>query len=214
MNNKFLLLFFIVSLSVFSQSSAQNYAVALKASTTGISVEGLRSFGEDFNAHIGFAAFTFNKSGGGGSGDDYKFDAKLKLLSFSALADWFPFDFDLRITGGAFINLNKGDVTLTPVKTYQVGGTAYTPEILGSLSANVDVDRISPYLGVGFGNRLVTKGLQFTCDIGALYQNTPSVTLSAKGLLSPSAEQSQIVADNISWFKFYPVISIGLLYTF
>jgi len=192
---------------------AQNYAVSLKASTLGISLEGIRSFGEQFNARAGLSFFTINMNGGGGD-EDYSYDAKLKLLTFSALADWFPFDFNMRVTGGVFINLNKGDLTLRPTTSHTVGGTVYTPEMLGSLSANVDVNKISPYLGIGIGNRLLSEGLDFTLDVGAIYQGAPKVDLTAQGLLEPSAEQQPLIEDNIKWFKFYPILSIGLIYSF
>lgn len=195
------------------ETFAQKYGVSFKVSTLGLSLEGIRSFGDQLNARAGLSFFTINMNGGG-EGDDYSYDAKLKLLTFSALADWFPFDFNMRVTGGIFINLNKGDITLRPSKSHTVGGTIYTPEMLGSLSASVDVNLISPYLGIGFGNRLLTEGLYFTLDAGAIYQGAPKVDLSAMGLLEPSAEQQPIIEDNIKWFKFYPILSFGLTYNF
>ncbi len=210
---KFLLYLFLLYLFYIPNLLAQNYAVSLKASTLGISLEGIRSFGEQFNARAGLSFFTINMNGGGGD-EDYSYDAKLKLLTFSALADWFPFDFNMRVTGGVFINLNKGDLTLRPTTSHTVGGTVYTPEMLGSLSANVDVNKISPYLGIGIGNRLLSEGLDFTLDVGAIYQGAPKVDLTAQGLLEPSAEQQPLIEDNIKWFKFYPILSIGLIYSF
>lgn len=213
MSPKFLISSILFMLLSIPNVSAQKYAVSLKASTIGVSLEGVRSFGDQLNARAGLSYFTFNTSGGGG-GDDYTYDGKLKLLTFSALADWFPFEYNFRITGGIFINLNKGDLTLTPATTHSLGGTVYTPEMLGSLSATVDVNKISPYLGLGYGNRLLTEGLGFTLDVGAIYQGAPKVDLTAKGLLEPSAEQGPLIEDNIKWFKFYPVLAIGLIYNF
>ncbi|MBT4485577.1 MAG: hypothetical protein HOC71_18065, partial [Candidatus Latescibacteria bacterium] len=52
----------------------------------------------------------------------------------------------------------------------------------------------------------------FTFDVGALYHGAPKVSLKTDGLLEPSAKQAPIVEENISWFQFYPVISIGYIY--
>lgn len=207
---RYVLIYYLFSLpGVF----AQNYAVSLKASTVGVSLEGVRSFGSQFNARAGLSYFSVKMNGGGGS-ENYSYDAKLKLLTISALADWFPFDFNMHVTGGAFINLNKGDITLWPTTSHQLGGTIYTPEMMGTLAANVEVDKISPYLGIGFGSRILSEGLEFSLDVGALYQGAPRVDLTANGLLEPSAEQGSIVEHNVKWFKFYPIVAIGIIYKF
>ncbi len=193
---------------------SQNYAASVRVSTTGINLEGIRSFGNEFNARLGLAFFSYNYDGGGGT-EDYSYSANLKLLSFSVLGDWFPFQNALRITGGLFVNLNKGDMKLTPAKTYTVGGSQYTPEKLGNLSALVDFNKVAPYLGIGIGNPTAgSSGLGFSLDIGTFYQGSPNVDLSADGLLTPSAEQGPVIEDNLSWFKFYPVVSLGISYKF
>lgn len=193
--------------------SAQNYAVALKISTLGINCEGIRSFGSSFNARIGFSIFNYQYNGVEGE-EDYKYDADLRLLSFSALADWYPFKSSIHLTGGALINLNEGDLTLYPIKTYKIGGTLYTPQLLGNVSAKVKLNRVAPYLGIGFGMPTSGNHFTFSMDVGVIYQGAPKVDLTAKGLLEPSAEQGPLIEDNIKWFKFYPVISLGISYKF
>ena len=102
---------------------------------------------------------------------------------------------------------------MTPSESYDIGGRIYTPEMLGNLSVNVGFHKVAPYLG--FGLRSVNvKGLGFTGDIGAFYHGPPSVDLTASSLLEPSTEQAPIIEDNIKWFSFYPVITLGLIYTF
>lgn len=217
MNNKLyrfiILLLFLLSATTFGQE----YAAALKVSSLGINVEGMRSFGPDLNARLGFAWFNYTHEGGGGD-EDYEYTGDLKLFSISMLADYFPFGGNtFRLTGGILINLNKVDAVLTPTQTYTVGGDEYTPDKLGNLNAAVEFNKISPYLGIGIGNPLAgDSGLKFTFDIGTVYQGNPSVDLAASGLLEPSAapDQEQQIEDNISWFKWYPVIALGLTYKF
>lgn len=196
---------------------SQDFAAALKVNTLGISVEGIRSFGPNFNARLGLAFFSYSADGGGGTGDDYKYSGSLDLFSISALADYFPWERGFRVTAGLLVNLNKGDAEMIPTKTYTVGGDQYTPDKLGVMNAKVDFNKIAPYIGIGFGNPTAgDRGLGFTFDIGTIYQGAPNVDLEATGLISPSAspEQEQTIEDNLSWFKWYPVVSFGLTYKF
>lgn len=195
---------------------AQNYGLGLKVSTRGVGLDLMRSFGSQFNLRLGAAYFNI-KPEGGGNGDDYKYNADLKLFSIVLLGDFFPFDNIIRITAGAILNLNEGNIDLVPTKSYTVGGDTYDPESLGSLSAKVDFNKVAPYIGLGIGNPLKGEGtVQFTFDVGTMYQGAAGVDLSATGLLEPSAapDQEQQLEDNLSWFKWYPVVSLGIVYKF
>jgi len=85
--------------------------------------------------------------------------------------------------------------------------------MLGNLSADVRFNKITPYIGFGFGNA-DGPGSGFSFNAGAIYHGPPGVKLSADGLLEPSTEQAPIIEDNINWFRFYPVISLGYIYKF
>ena len=111
---------------------SQDFAAALKVNTLGISVEGIRSFGPNFNARLGLAFFSYSADGGGGTGDDYKYSGSLDLFSISALADYFPWERGFRVTAGLLVNLKKCDAEMIPTKTYTVGGDQYTPDKLGT----------------------------------------------------------------------------------
>ncbi len=203
-----LFLFLPVSLN------AQDYAASLKIGTLGVNAEAVRSFGPQFNARIGFAALSLSNLSLI-SNNDYSSKGDLKLMSFSALGDWFPFESNFRLTAGIFINLNKTSVALTPKKTYYDGNIAYTPEKLGVLNADISFSKVDPYIGIGFGNPTSGEtGLGFTLDFGTFYHGNPKASLSATKLLEPSAGQSPILEDNLKWFKFYPVLSFGLTYKF
>ena len=213
---KLLLVVIVMFLLTSSQISAQGFAIGVKASTLGLSFELDKSLVENLNLKAGGAFFSYTHNGGGGT-DDYKYEGKLDLSSLFLLADWFPFGNSLRLTGGLLVNLNKANIDLTPTKSYTVGGDVYAPEDLGVLSAKVDFNAVSPYIGFGIGNPTSgDSGLKFTFDVGTIYQGSPGVDLSATGLIEPSAapDQEAQLEDNISWFKWYPVVSFGLMYKF
>ena len=208
------LLILIALLFSFSELSAQNYAASLKVSTMGVNLEALRSFSSRFNARLGVAVLSY-KANNVASNDQLTIDGDLKLLSLTALADWFPFRGNFRLTGGLVINLNKISMTMTPVKTYNDGNIQYTPEKLGQILADVTFDKFAPYLGIGFGNPTAGKsGFGFTFDLGTYYQGSPLASMSATKLLQPMESQSSQLQDNLKWFKFYPVLSFGLTYKF
>lgn len=206
----------LVIFTVTTKVSAQDYGVALKVSTLGFGIEGMRSFGPDFNVRAGAAFFSISQDGGGGT-EDYVYTADANLTSVSLLADYFPFGQTFRLTGGMMLNLNKFAISLVPTDSYTIGGDVYTPELLGTLNADINFSKIAPYIGIGFGNPMGgDSGLKFTFDIGTFYQGAPGVDLSAEGLISPSAspEQAAVLENNLDWFKWYPVLSLGLSYKF
>lgn len=210
---KIIFLFLVIASTLYSQ----DYAAALKLSTTGITAEAIRSFSPNFNARLGFSFFSYSLNGGGGSGDDYSYNAKLGLFTISALADYFPFERGLKLTAGLIINLNKFEADMKPTKSYTVGGDLYTPDLLGTMNANISFNKVAPYIGIGFGNPTAgSSGLGFSFDIGTIYQGSPKANLSATGLIEPSAspDQQKQLEENLSWFKWYPVLSFGLTYKF
>ena len=151
MMKKLLLVMLIAFLFYSSQSYAQGFAIGAKVSTLGISVELNKSILDNLNLKAGGAFFSYTHNGGGGT-DDYEYEGKLDLTSLSLLADWFPFKNSIRLTGGILINLNEANIDLTPTNSYTVGGDVYSPQDLGTLSAKVDFNSVSPYIGLGLGN--------------------------------------------------------------
>jgi hypothetical protein len=215
MKRKFLPFFFLY-LIFLSSSNAQDYAASVKVGTLGINLEVIRSFGQNFNARIGAAYFTYSLNSGGGT-EQYKYTANATFSSASLLADYFPFGQTFRITGGLLFNLNKGDIDLIPTKTTVIGGDEYTPDKLGNLKAAVDFNKIAPYIGIGIGNPTSgDAGLGFILDLGTAYQGQPHIKLNASGLLEPSAapDQEEKLENNLSWFKWFPVLSFGIVYKF
>ena len=209
------LLFLLIFLSVGnSMLFAQDWATALKISTFGGNLEVYRSFGDQFNAHIGFNYFGLKQDL---EETDFTAEATVGLMAISALGDYFPFESSsFKITAGLFFNLNEIDAIITPMEQ-TVGGDIYTLEDLGTMDANIKFNPIAPYIGLGFGNPTYgTSGFGFVFDIGTMYQGGSIVDLTAEGLLEPTAaeDQEKLIEDNLSWFEWYPVVSLGITYKF
>ncbi|AXJ01033.1 hypothetical protein CYPRO_1783 [Cyclonatronum proteinivorum] len=199
-------------LSVLSEIHAQSFGTKLNFGTQGIGVEGVLQVSEPINVRVGAnflgASYLYETD----TDDDFDIDSSLSLSTFSALADWHAFKSSFRITAGLIYNNNTVKASLLPKQEYTIGGDVYTPEELGNLDAEVTFNPISPYIGLGFGNTFSGSRLGFQVDLGVLYHGEPSVSMTADGLLSPSASQAPQLQENLSWATLYPVFTLSFTY--
>ena len=159
--------------------------------------------------------------------DNIDYDMKLKLQTGSLLGDWFPFANNFRISAGAMLNRNKFSMKGLPTGgTFTINGTTYPASDVGSFDAQVDFNKAAPYFGIGYG-RPINSGLSLIFDLGVMSQGSPKSKINVTcGPTAPqgsttctnlqndaAAEQSKL-DDSLHSFKYYPVISLGLAYTF
>jgi hypothetical protein len=157
--------------------------------------------------------------------DSIDYDMKLKLQTASLLGDWFPFANNFRISAGAMFNGNKFALNGKPSGPgYTINGAFYPAAQVGSFDAAVDFNKAAPYFGIGYG-RPINRGLSLIFDLGVMSQGSPkskidvtcgsaaSAAQCAQLKSDAQAEQSKL-DDSLHNFKYYPVISLGLAYTF
>jgi hypothetical protein len=153
--------------------------------------------------------------------DDIEYDAKLKLNSFGAMLDWYPFGGGFRLSAGGRINNNEIDLEGTPTTSVEIGDVLYTPAEAGTLSGTVTTDSIAPTFTLGYGGKLA-KGFTFGIELGVMLQGSPRINdLTASGTLAGNpafiqqlAIEEQRAEDDAHDFKLWPIIQIGLLYRF
>ncbi len=158
--------------------------------------------------------------------DNIDYDMKLKLQTGSLLGDWFPFANNFRISAGAMLNRNKFSMKGQPTGgTYTINGTTYPASDVGSFDAQVDFNRAAPYFGIGYG-RPINSGLSLIFDLGVMSQGSPKSqinvtcgaaiqgTATCTNLQNDAAAEQSKLDDSLHSFKYYPVISLGLAYTF
>jgi hypothetical protein len=149
-----------------------------------------------------------------------KYKGDLHLESVPILLDLHPFHGNFRITGGVFYNKNDLGLSSTVGPGTEIGGIVIPPGQSTTLNANVSwSEEWAPYLGIGWGNAADDNTLDspiavgFSLDIGAYYMGSPDVLLTeSSGLVPPGdllLEQQQL-EDDLSDFKFYPVITVGI----
>ena len=148
-------------------------------------------------------------------GIKYKGDAHFE--SIPILLDLHPFHGMFRITAGVFYNKNELGLSST-VNASDVGngGGIGTATLNGNMSWSKEW---APYLGIGLGNAADDNFLDlpiavgFSLDIGAFYTGSPDVTLSDSSGNVPAADlelERRQLEEDLSGFKFYPVITLGI----
>jgi hypothetical protein len=185
-----------------------------RVGTLGIGVEVTKLLAPGFNARVGFNLFSYGYSA---VEDEVNYDMNLNLRSFAILFDLHPApNRGFRLTGGILLNGNGVDMTALSMTSYTIGNTTYSADQLGTLEGKVDLGNVTPYLGIGYGNA-VSRRIAFHFDLGVVFQGAPDVTLSATGLIaldprfvSDLNEEEASIEDSIRWFKYYPVVSLGI----
>ncbi len=199
---------------------AQNNTFSVKAGTLGVGLEAERTFSDSIGSRVGVNYFTYSYSG---TESDIEYDFDLNLMSVSALLDWHPLKGSFRISGGAIYNGNDIDGTGQLAATNNIiGDLPFTSDEVGTLKSEIDFNDIAPYLGLGWDTSFgKDNNFGFVLDIGAIYQGSPKVDLSADGTsASDPTFQSQLaieeenLQDDLDEFKVYPVLSIGISYRF
>jgi hypothetical protein len=153
--------------------------------------------------------------------DDINYNGKVKLESYGAMLDLYPFKGGFRFSGGFRIDKNRVNLTATPTTSVTVGDVTYTPAQIGTLSGQVDADEFVPVLTVGYAGGL-TRGLKFGIDAGVMFQGKPEAqNLVATGTLATNAaflaeleKERQKVNRDMEDYKFYPVVQVSIFYAF
>lgn len=188
-----------------------------KISTLGLGVEAAFPITQSVDARIGFNTYKYSFNKAVTSGDaTANYNGDLKLQSLQALADWHPWESSFRLSGGLVYNNNKFDMTATS-GTFNNAGVAIAMAPGEYANATVDFDKVAPYLGVGWGRSPKNCGLSFTSDIGVMFQGTPkgSVTTNIGAATAADiANANASLNDSLKNFRIYPVLSIGIGYTF
>ncbi len=158
---------------------------------------------------------------------DIDYDVDARWLTAGALLDYHPFEGHFRLSAGLYYNGNKADGTAryTSTESFELGDHTYTGAEIGQVDAKVDFDHAAPYLGIGYDSISEKSHWGYTFDLGVLYQGSPHVSAVAHpNPTLPQAMKDQIAQDiekerqdienDVHKYRFYPVVSVGVKYTF
>lgn len=218
--NPFRKLSCLALLGVLSTSTAladDNLWVGVKAGTLGLGAEVTWRPLPWFDLRGGFNTFDYDEDG---SQSGINYDATLELQTLYATANFRVPASPFRFTAGLFSNDNELELASVETGSYDIGGTVYTADDVGTLSSRSSFNSVSPYAGIGFDFGLFGQvGLNF--DVGVLLQGDPTVTLAADGALAndptfmASLEEERVQLENeVDKLKAYPVVSLALNFNF
>ena len=210
--------FIVFALAAVATCSANAAGLGLRAGSTGVGVDIGFGIAPTLSARIGYSGLKFDTEV---STTDVNYDTKVKLSNPSGLIDWSPLG-PFRITAGIVGANGRADLTGTPSGgTFTINGISYQASDIGSLSGSVKAGKsAAPYLGFGYGN-VAGAGVNFYFDVGVIFQGSPKVSLTANcgPALTPgqcTALQGDVEAerrkleDDLSKYKYYPVVNIGV----
>jgi hypothetical protein len=194
---------------------AQVVSVSAKAGTLGPGLEISTRVGSNFNLRGGGHLFSYSRS------DEFRdmevavrADSDVKLSSLGVFADYLPFRNILRLSAGVLLNNNSAATHLTPIEEYEVDGKVFSPERIGTMEAALGHGaRMQPYLGVGLGNPM-TGRFTLLLDVGVLYTDAPTVSMSGSGMIAPTASQAPDLEASMHSFRWYPVVAVGFGFSF
>jgi hypothetical protein len=200
-------------------SDSGGLAISGKAGTLGFGGELTTGITSNVNARVGLNTLDFDYDD---EFDNVEYDVGLDFSSFSALVDWYLFDSSFRISGGLISMDHTLNLDATPSESVDIGDGTYLPADIGTLSGDVEIDGIAPYIGIGWGDPMDrSKRWGFYCDFGVAFTDSPDVALSASGTLASDpafqanlAKERDEIEDDLEPFEFYPVLSLGIFFRF
>lgn len=215
----------------FSAMALPDLAVGVTAGTAGIGGQVTAGILPFLNVRGSIQGFGINRSI---NEDGIDYDGKLKLLTYGAYVDVYPFIKGPRLSAGLVGNGNKVRLRATCDDTCEVGDVLVSGQD-AQVNGRLGFNGVSPYLGIGFTNPI--QGLPFYIgfDAGVLFHGKPKPRLSASGTgtISDSngtrenvdlandpivqdaiASEEANLASDIDQYKFYPVVQLSVGWRF
>lgn len=201
-----------------STESKSGKGLTGKIGTLGYGGELNFAISDNISARVGGNAYVYRYNANSSS---VNYDFKLRLQTASALVDWYPFEGGFRTSAGLLYNNNKVTLRAKPTGgNYVINGVTYTTTQIGSMQGTMTFYKAAPYLGIGWGNPVAkNKGWGLVSDVGILFQGKPKLDLVVTcATTCPAQLQTDATAENaklqkdLSSFKYWPVISLGVSY--
>lgn len=201
----------------------EGLGLGIRLGTAGAGVELTKSLSPRVNARLGGnLAGSYRYSA---ERSDVSYDLTLKPRSGTAMLDFHPGGGAFRVSAGVLYNKARIDGDARTAGTYTIGGTTYTGAEVGTLTAEIRYERsLAPCFGLGFGNAAGRgKRLTFSVDTGVALQGSPVTRLTTTGPISTDARfQAELTQERgevdgelrKSYYKYYPMIAIGVAYRF
>ncbi|MEM1379396.1 MAG: hypothetical protein AAGH41_02100 [Pseudomonadota bacterium] len=166
-------------------------------------------------AGINYLAYDFGEQ----DFDGNTYDAELDFTQFGLYADLHPFSNGFTVTGGYLFGDRNLELTSVSTTEIDIGGEFFTAEEVGDLSGTGTLGDGGFYAGIGWDN--ITRGtgrVRLIARLGVIISDEPSVALESVGgtlsndpiLLSAIEGEIADINDDISDYRFFPVVQVGI----
>ena len=230
----FTLLFPLISCAQGERSQSK-VGIGVKISSLGVGVEAAVPVLHKLNIRAGGNFISYSHAF---HQDGVTYNGSLSWRSGEASVDWFPFGGFHVSPGLLFYNGNRITATaLVPGgQTFTLSGTTYMSNAADPVNGSgaVNFTKVDPKITFGFGNLVPRNGRHWSIlgEVGVAYQGSPKAALAFQGTAcdqtgvvcvnagtdptfqsNVAAEQTKI-NNNLSLFKFYPIVSLGFGFNF
>jgi hypothetical protein len=224
-------------LTAADEPNYRAFTIGVDAGTTGFGGSASWRFSDNFGIRGGVNYFSYDteeftyttRAPGLSPAVDQKFDVSVRLLSEPIALDYYPSaKSSFRVSLGVLINQNQFTAN---AQNSGVAGSAFVfngvDYLQSGFTNGVDIEIeqqiLSPYLSVG-GSIYLDKAKHWSLsgELGVAYTGSPKVTLSTPNsayngdltyLENVAAEEAEIEKDAED-YKFYPIVKIGVSYSF
>lgn len=153
--------------------------------------------------------------------DDINYDGDLKLKSYGATADFYPFESAFRLSAGFRIDRNKIKLVAIPSEPVTIGSTTYTPDQIGTIEGEIRAKKFAPTLTLGVAKNR-GRGFAWSLDAGVMLHGRPKTyNLVATGQLATNplfqadlTRERAEIEDEVENYKIYPIVQLSVGYTF
>jgi hypothetical protein len=219
-----------------TQTIGSHIGVGVKVSLLGAGIEAATPITYRTNLRFGFNAFGYSR---GFTNDGVGYNADLTFRSFETHFDWFPFAGRFHLSPGLMVyngNQIKATAGVPIGQQFTLGGTTYTSDSTNPIAGTgkIGFNKVAPSFLLGWGNLLPRSNSHFSIpfEFGVLFQGSPKAALNLTGsacdanglgchdISTDTTFQNNVIAQqnklnsDMSFFKFYPVISLGFGYKF
>lgn len=220
-----------------SDEDSGRIGIAIKGSTLGGGAEVAIRLTHRTNVRAGFNVITYSR---GFDKDGIHYDGQLDFKTFEAHYDFFPWAKSFHISGGVLaytVDPITATASVPGGQSFTLGGVDFISDPANPVTGNgkLSFNRVAPTLTFGFGNlvpRSASKHFSVPVEFGIAFQGAPKATLGLAGSVCDSTGatcrsaatdpfvQSQVISeqnkinDSMSFFKVYPILSVGVGYKF
>jgi len=187
-------------------------AVAVYAGSAGFGVDFRYGFLPRLSARLGAGTTPVNVPNAFKINDfSSQINLNVNFTNVHLIADFQPFGgsgFRLAFGMGYFV---KGSTAadITPTDGSKYGNVSITAHQLGHINISADWKGVAPYLGVGFARTFPGVLFNVNVDLGTYYLSAPQTTIMATGALAGNEANNEQLQENVSNYRWLPVLQLN-----